>query len=151
MLAVVRIRGRVGVRKEVEDTLRMLRLKRINHCVVLPDTPSYRGMLMKVKDYVAFGKLDFETFLELLRRRGRLVGERKLDEESVKETGFNTIEELAEAIYHGKVRMADVRNLKPVFRLHPPSKGHKSIKKHYPRGSLGDWGEGIADLIRRMV
>jgi large subunit ribosomal protein L30 len=35
MYAVIRIRGSVNVRKDIDDTLRMLRLNRKMHCVVL--------------------------------------------------------------------------------------------------------------------
>ncbi|MDY6932317.1 MAG: uL30 family ribosomal protein, partial [Halobacteriota archaeon] len=34
MYAVVRLRGNVNVRPEIKDTLKMLRLNRINHCVL---------------------------------------------------------------------------------------------------------------------
>ena len=37
------------------------------------------------------------------------------------------------------------------FRLHPPRKGHKSTKKHYPKGSLGYHGEDINKLLERMI
>jgi large subunit ribosomal protein L30 len=151
MFAVIRIRGRVGVRKEIEDTLRMLRLKAINNCVVIPETRSYEGMIKKVKDFVAYGNINFDTFLSLLRKRGRLIGNRRLTEENVKELGFNSIEELAKAIFDGKVKIKDVPKLKPVFRLMPPKKGHKSIKEHYPKGSLGYWGDKINDLLKRMI
>ena len=43
----IRVRGRTGVRKEVADTLKMLRLHRVNHAVVIDDRPSYWGMLKK--------------------------------------------------------------------------------------------------------
>lgn len=150
MIAVIRVRGRVGVRKEIKDTLEMLRLKRVNHCVVVPETPSYLGMLKKVKDYVAYGKIDFDTFLELLKWRGRLIGNKKLSAEQVKKLGFSSLEELAKNLYDGKLKFKDIK-LKPVFRLRPPKKGHKSIKLHYPKGSLGNWGKDINKLLKRMI
>ena len=52
MYAVIRIRGRTGIRKNIADTLDMLNLTRISHAVVIPDTPSYKGMLQKAKDYI---------------------------------------------------------------------------------------------------
>lgn len=85
MLAVVRLRGTIGVNRKIEDTLKMLRLHKKYHCVVIPDTPSYRGMLQVVKDYVAYGEIDAETLAMLLRNRGRLKGDRKLTDEYVKE------------------------------------------------------------------
>jgi len=40
---------------------------------------------------------------------------------------------------------------KNVFRLNPPKKGLKSIRKAYPRGDLGYRGDKINDLIKRML
>ena len=51
-LAVVLVRGMVKVVKPVKETLMMLNLNRKNHCVVIEDTPTYNGMLFKVKDYI---------------------------------------------------------------------------------------------------
>lgn len=152
MIAVVRVRGTVNVRRDVAETLSRLRLEKPNHCIVLPEDKSYIGMVKKVKDWVAYGRIDLDTLKLLLERRGRLTGGRPLTEENVKELGFNSIEELAEALWRGEVKIKDLRKLKPVFRLHPPSGGYrKTVKKHYPEGSVGDWGGEIGSLIKRMV
>lgn len=70
-LVVVRVRGLLGVRNYICDTLRMLKLFRKNFCVVLDDTPSVRGMLFKVKDYVTWGVIDDETLKLLVYKRSR--------------------------------------------------------------------------------
>jgi len=54
MYAIVKLRGEVKTRQDIRDTLRMLRLDRVNHCVVVPETPTYHGMIHKAKDYVAW-------------------------------------------------------------------------------------------------
>jgi large subunit ribosomal protein L30 len=151
MLAVIRIRGKVGVRKEIEDTLKMLRLRAVNNCVVVPENPSYRGMIEKVKDFATWGEINFETFLAMLKKRGRLEGNKRLTEENVKELGFSSIEEMAKAIFDGKVKITNIKNFVPVFRLTPPRKGYKSIKEHYPKGDLGYRGKEINELIERMI
>ena len=38
-----------------------------------------------------------------------------------------------------------------VARLSPPSKGYKSAKAHYPKGSLGYMGEKVNGLLERMI
>lgn len=151
MFAIIRIRGRVGIKKEIEDTLKMLRLNAPNNCVVVPETTTYKGMIKKVSDFVAYGTIDFDTFLAMLKKRGRLTGNKRLTEENVKELGFNTIEEMAKSIFEEKIKVKDIHKLEPVFRLTPPKKGHKSVKEHYPRGSLGYWGDKIKDLLKRMI
>ena len=152
MYAVVRIRGRVGVRKEVEDTLRMLRLKRVNNCVLVPENPSFKGMLEKAKDYITWGEINKETLVALLRKRLRLKGDKRVDEKILKEvTDFNSFEEFADALLEGKIRLKDFEKLNPVFRLTPPSKGFKSVKQHWPKGDLGYRGEAINELLERMI
>lgn len=151
MFAVVRLRGDVGVNRKIKDTLSMLRLHKINHCVIVPDTPSYRGMLHVVKDYVAFGEVKPEILSTLLRNRGRLVGNKPVTDEYVKEkTNFNSIEELSKAIVEGKITLNDIPEIKPVLRLHPPRGGLKNIKWQYSRGELGYQGENINKLLYKM-
>ena len=152
MFAVIRLRGTIDVRREIKETLKMLRLHKINHCVVVDETPAYRGMLQKVKDYVAWGEIDAETLALLLKNRGRLKGDRKLTDEYVRETtGYENIDEFAKAVIEGKASLKDIPDLKPVFRLHPPRKGHRGIKAHFGYGGeLGYHGEKIKELIYKM-
>ncbi len=60
-LAVVLVRGLIGSRSDIRDTLVMLRLLRKNACILVPDTPGVCGMLQKAKDYITWGKIDQET------------------------------------------------------------------------------------------
>ena len=84
-IAVVRIRGSKGVRKEIKDTMKMLRLYKQNNCIIVDNKPNLIGMLKKVKDYVTWGETNEETFKELLSKRGRIVGKKKLTEDYLKE------------------------------------------------------------------
>lgn len=149
MFAIVRLRGEVNTRPEIRDTLDMLRISRINHCVVVKEDPHYRGMIQKVKDYVAWGKIDEDTLVMLLERRGRLSGNRRLTEQFLKEKGFASVKELAEAVNSGAVSLKEL-GVKPVFRLHPARKGLKSTKKTARQGGDLGFREDIADLIVRM-
>ncbi len=153
LLAVVRLRGVVGVPEDIEATLKMLRLHKRNHATIVEDTPSYRGMLNKASGYITYGEVDAETLAELLRKRGRLIGNKPLTDDYVKKLGFSSIEELARALIEGKVRLKDLPKLKPVFRLHPPSGGFKrSVKKPFGAGGeLGYRGSAINELLRRMM
>src|SRR3989344_2722744 len=75
-LAVVLVRGMVKVVKPVKETLAMLNLHRKNHCVVIDNTPVYKGMLIRVKDYITWGEIDDATFAELVQKRGQLLNGR---------------------------------------------------------------------------
>ncbi|WP_456474524.1 50S ribosomal protein L30 [Candidatus Pyrohabitans sp.] len=151
-LSVVRVRGRVGVPQEVEDTLTMLRLTRVNHCVFIDDRPTYAGMLQKVKDYITWGEVSADEVALILRRRGELVGGEKLTDAYVKEhTRFKSIDDFAKAFVDFKAELSDIPDLKPVFRLHPPRKGYRGIKRSFVEGAaLGYRGEAMKELLRRM-
>jgi large subunit ribosomal protein L30 len=115
MIAAIRVRGQVNLTKEMTDTLRMLRLFRKNYCVVVEDSPTKKGMLLKAKDYLTWGPLDEETKKLLMEKPG-------------KEKGF--------------------------FRMNSPRKGYgrKGVKVPFARGgALGNRGEKINDLIKRML
>ncbi len=149
--AVVKIRGIVKSKPDVKRTLELLNLDRINHCVIIEDNEHYRGMLQKVKDYVAWGEINTETLAILLNKRGRLVGGRKLTDDYLKQNSeFKDIKSLANAIVEGRVNVKSIPNLRPVLRLHPPRKGHKGIKKPFPEGDLGFHRTMINELLLKM-
>jgi len=152
-LAVVRVRGSVGTRRDILDTMRLLGLTRVNHCVLVDGTPSVLGMLQKVKDYVTWGEIDAETLELLLCKRGRLEGNRRLTDDFVKSAlGVGSISELAANVVDGKMGLESVKGLKKVFRLHPPRKGYKAVKRPYQDfGDLGYRGKAINELLRKMA
>ena len=113
-------------------------------------------MLNKCKDYIAFGEIDEKTLNRLLRVRGKIEGNKPLTDEHIKNlTEYKNINEFAKALLDGKIqyREKDVYKIKPVFRLHPPIKGHRgTIKKHYAEGgTLGNIGPYINELIHKMI
>ncbi|NYT04983.1 MAG: 50S ribosomal protein L30 [Methanomicrobiales archaeon] len=152
MYAIVQVRGVVKTPREIKDTLKMLRLHHINHCVLVPDTPAYLGMIRKVKDFVAYGEIDAPVLGEILSTRGRLTGNIRLTDEYVKEhSRFENIDAFAQALCAGEAAMADIPGLKPVMRLHPPRKGFRSIKRTYQQGgALGYYGQEINGLLHKM-
>jgi len=89
----------------------------------------------------------------LLRKRGRLVDNKKLTDRYAKEMGYKSLDELAEAIYETKMEFNRSPGIKSVFRLHPPSKGFKGkVKRSYTTGGVtGYRGENINNLIKRMT
>lgn len=152
----VRIRGSPGMNRKILDTLTMLRMNKVNHGVLIRSKPSNLGMLRKCKDYIAYGKIDEKTLITLLRVRGRVEGNKPLTDEHIKNlTEYKTIKELAKALIEGNIeyRNSDIYKIKPVFRLHPPKKGHRgSIKNAYGEGgTLGYVDNYINELIYKMI
>ena len=86
-LAVIRVRGLSDVFREIDETLRMLHLTRNCHATLIDDRPSYLGMLRKAKDYLVWGEVSREVVALLLRKRGKLVGDRKWTEQYVQGIG----------------------------------------------------------------
>ena len=68
-LIAIRIRGEIGVKGDISDTMDMLNLRNQHNCVVLDDTPTVRGMLQKAQGYITFGEADAETIAALDAKR----------------------------------------------------------------------------------
>ncbi|MFA5313772.1 MAG: 50S ribosomal protein L30 [Methanomassiliicoccales archaeon] len=151
--AIIRVRGHSGVNQDIEDTMKLMSLTRINHCVVLPETDSVKGMLNKAKDYVTWGEVSDETLARMIKFRGRLVGDKPIDDEIVKAgSSFTSILSFAKAVNKGEIRYNALKDVKPLFRLTPPRKGYKGIKYSFKNGgALGYRGVKIDDLIQRMM
>lgn len=141
MLAVVRVRGGIKMNFKLKDTLTMLRLTRVNHCVVVVKDPKIEGMIKKVKDFVTWGEINEKTLEKLVSGRGRMEGDKKLNEKEAKK--------VIDAFR--KRKPFEVEGLKLVFRMSPPRKGYGGIKTAYPKGALGYRGEKINALLERMM
>ncbi len=154
MEAIIKLRGSVGIRPEIKHTLRLLRLHKVNHCAIVEENDYYKGMIKKVKDYIAWGEISEDMLELLLKNRGRLEGGKRLAEQYLREnTPYGSFKELAHALYVGEVGMKDLMEykIKPVFRLHPPRKGHKGIKRSVKEGGeLGYHGDKINELLYKM-
>ena len=153
-IAVVRIRGKAGVNKRIEETLCRLRLYNKYHCVIVNNNKEVIGMLKKIKDYVTWGEVDKDTLVKLFTERGRLPSNKKLNEGYLNEKAKVGFKEFSEMLYNGKKQIRDVPGLKPYFRLKPPLRGFErgGIKMPFSMGGvLGYRREKINDLIQRMI
>lgn len=127
MIAIIRITGDVKIRQDVRETFKRMGLTRKYSCIVLENPkPEEIGMLDKVRDLVAYGELDKETFKKLVEARG----------------------------YKGKTQ-SKAKGEKPkkqVFRLHPPRGGIDS-KLYFgqKKGVLGNHKDQINKLVERML
>jgi len=128
------------VRTTIVDAMKMLRLYKNNFCVVLPNNPTYLGMLKQAKDYITWGEIDDETFKLLVEKRGEEFKGRESDSK--------------ELIKYNDYFVVGNKKLKRYFRLNAPRKGfgRKGIKQSFQRGgTLGYRGAAINDLIKRMI
>jgi large subunit ribosomal protein L30 len=116
-IAIIRLKGRVGVNVRVKTALQMFKLDHNNQCLILEEGPNTLGMLRKAKDYITWGPINDETLKTLVEKRGK-----------------------------GKEHK--------IFNLSPPrgGLGRKGIKATFVNsGALGNRGEKINDLLKRMI
>jgi len=154
MRAVVQVRGEVNQSAEVEDTLEMLNLGRVNHATFVPDTDAYRGMVTKVNDWVAHGEPSPETVALLLQRRGEPAeGDAEIDDEWVADrTDYDDVGALAAALLDEETTLSE-QGLSPTLRLHPPRGGHDGLKRPTVEGGqLGPHSteelDGLLEVMR---
>ncbi|MCE4623977.1 MAG: 50S ribosomal protein L30 [Caldisphaeraceae archaeon] len=153
---IIRIRSSSNRNPKVNKVLDILRLRRKHTATLYPEgLNGIKGLLIQGQSAITWGEANKKTLVELIKRRGKVYGDRSITDEFVKkELGLNGIEELAdkvlkEEIYYHKLKE---KGIKPYFRLHPPSGGFDlSIKKVYPQGELGYRGESINELVLRMI
>ena len=151
--AAIRIRGIVNVNPDIKKTLQLLNLTRVNHCVLLEENPSTKGMLQVVKDYLTWGEIDKKVLAKLITIRGKLEGDKNLTESYIKSaTSYDNLDKLSQAIIDKKFKYRDIPSVKPVFRLNPPRKGYEGVKRSFAnKGALGYRGEKINQLIEKMI
>jgi large subunit ribosomal protein L30 len=139
-VAIVLVRGKVGLSHQVKETLKLLRLSRKNNCVVVDPSPMIKGMLQKVKDFVTWGEINNETFKELIKVRGvEFLG--------------RTQDTKAKYTYKGFFEFSGKKYHK-TFTLNPPKKGfgRKGIKTPFKLGgALGYRATAMEDLLKRMI
>ena len=152
-LAVIRVRGVADASPQIEKTLETLHLNRNCHITIVDNRASFVGMLRKARHFLTWGEPTKETIKLLLKERGKLVGNKPVDDIYAQRIGYKSLDELADAILSLKVDFRNLSDIKPVFRGHPPKKGYKAkIKKSYAaKGVTGYRGEAINKLIERMI
>lgn len=151
--AVVRVRGTVHINPDTKKTLKLLNLTRVNHCVLIEEKPSAKGMLQVAKDYITWGEIEKNVLKKLITSRGKLEGDKEITEDYLKSaTSYSTVEELSKAIADNKFNYKEIPSAKPVFRLNPPKSGYGGIKRSFKeKGALGYRGKEINKLIERMI
>ncbi len=87
MMAIIRIRGLTGVKKQIKDTMDMLCLYKKNFCTIREATPSTMGMIKKIKDYVTYGEISDEVYT-LLKTKNPKQAEKKFFRLNAPKKGF---------------------------------------------------------------
>jgi len=151
--AAIRVRGIINIKPGIKKTLELLNLTRANHCVILPEDESTKGMLQVAKDYITWGEVDKKVLTKLISERGKLEGDKEITDKHLKSTtSYDNVDKLSDAIINNKFKYKEIPNVKPIFRLSPPKKGYEGVKRPFvKKGALGYRGKEINKLIERMI
>lgn len=153
MFAIIRVRGEVHTNPTVKKTFEILGLNRVNHLSLKANNDMTKAMVKNVESFVAYGEINSQTLGLVLEKRGRLIGDKRLDAEFLKKHGFKSFENAAQAILENKTTLSRL-GIKKIFRLNAPRKGfeRKGIKKAFGLGgATGYRANEINALIKRMA
>lgn len=67
-LALIRIKGEIGLNQEINDTFNMLNLRKKHSCVLLPKTAVNIGMARKLNPFITWGEAS-EEIISLLKSK----------------------------------------------------------------------------------
>ena len=149
---VVRIRGQADVPHWATTTMKLLKLDKKFRATIVPAKENTLGMLNKIKHYVSWQEVDTSFTKELLDKKGRKSGYKKITSEDISQIGFKSTDELAESLSEGKSTLSKLKPLKPWFALSPPKHGFKrSTKKLYGQKGVLGHNKELTALIRNMM
>ena len=142
MIGIVLVRGTIGTRPEVRETLKRLNLTRKNGVVFVEDTPQTRGMLRVVKDYVTYGAVKDETVTAVIEARGETP--------AMRASRVPGRDPRPASGRQGTIAGTSVRL--PI-RLNPPRKGFErgGIKKPFSIGGVLGERTTMDELLMRMI
>ena len=149
---VVRIKGQADCPYWASTTMTLLKLDKKYRATILPIKDNTLGMLRKVQHYVSWVELDADLAKELIEKKARKSGYKKVTVEDLKELGFASSEELGKALSEGKATLSKLKPLKPWFALAPPRHGFKrSTKKLYGQKGILDANKDLGNVVRNMI
>ena len=149
---VLRIRGQADVPYWAVTTLKLLKLEKKFRATIIPAKDNTLGMLKKIQHYISWQEIDISTTKELLDKKGRKAGYKKITSEDLSEIGFKTMDELASSLTEGKSTLSKLKPLKPWFAMAPPKHGFKrSTKRLYGQKGVLGHNKELNTLIRRMM
>ncbi len=149
---VVRIKGQADVPYWARTTLKLLQLNKKYRAVIIPVKDNTKGMLNKIMHYICWQEIDTNLAKELIEKKCRKSGYKKITPEDLSEIGFKSTDEMATALAEGKTSLSKLKLVKPWFALAPPRHGFKrSTKKMYTEKGVLGHNKGLDELVRRMI
>jgi|TARA_Y100000590_G_scaffold294794_1_gene332207 large subunit ribosomal protein L30 len=149
---VVRICGQADVPYWATTTMSLLKLEKKYRATIIPEKENTLGMLRKIQHYVSWQEVDVETAKELLDKKARKTGYKKVTNEDITSVGFKSMDELATSLAEGKTSLSKLKPLKPWFALDPPRHGFKrSTKRLYGQKGVLGYNKELSVIVKRMM
>ena len=149
---VVRICGQPDVPYWATTTMSLLKLEKRYRATIIPEKENTLGMLRKIQHYISWQEIDIETTKELLDKKARKSGYKKVTDEDIVAIGFQSKDELASALTEGKATLSKLKPLKPWFALDPPRQGFKrSTKRLYGQKGVLGYNKELSVIVKRMM
>src|SRR5207248_5463832 len=142
------MKGTVNTPYWARTTLDLLHLDKRFRATIIPAKDNTKGMLDNIKHYVSWQEIDVPTTKELLEKKARKEGYKKLTTEDIAKLGFQSTDDLAQSLVEGTATLSKLKTVKPWFALSPPRGGFKrKTKKMYGEGGiLGNHKELLAQV-----
>ena len=149
---VVRMGGQINVPHWAKATLNLLKLEKKFRATIIPSKDNTLGMLNRVKHYVSWQEVNLDITKELLNKKGRKSGYKKITSDDVTNLGFKSIDDLASSVSEGKTSLNSIQPIKPWFALAPPKHGfRRSTRKTYGEGGILGQNKELIELVRSMI
>jgi large subunit ribosomal protein L30 len=146
------MKGTINVPHWARTTLDLLHLDKRFRATIIPERDNTKGMLNKIKHYVSWQEIDTLTTKELLEKRARKEGYRKLTSDDVVKLGFKSTDDLAKSLTEGSIALSKLKPIKPWFALSPPRHGFKrSTKKMYGEGGILGNHKELLSQVKLMI
>ena len=148
---VVRMRGTVNVPYWADTTLESLNLAKKFRATIVPESTEYSGMLNRVRQLVAWCRVDNETVKALLDKKGRKTASQVLKESDIPKE-YSNLDKLADDIANEAVVFSKLEGIKPWFALNPPRGGFKkSVKKQTTQNGILGENNSLIELVKKMM
>ena len=149
---VVRICGQADVPYWATTTMSLLKLEKKYRATIIPEKENTAGMLKKIQHYVSWQEVDVKTTKELLDKKARKSGYKKVTNEDITAVGFKSMDDLASSLTEGKTSLSKLKPLKPWFALNPPIHGFKrSTKRLYGQKGVLGHNKELSTIVKRMM
>jgi len=148
---VVRMRGTVNVPYWADTTLESLNLAKKFRATIVPESTEYSGMLNRVRQLVAWCRVDNDTVKALLDKKGRKTASQVLKESDIPKE-YSNLDKLADDIANDAVVFSKLEGIKPWFALNPPRGGFKkSVKKQTTQNGILGENNSLIELVKKMM